>query len=670
MNKKKIVVSILVIVMALSLALTALVGCKKDNNGYVELNASLQDVLSSAVKNTAEDRYINNLKASAQLDVSAKYGESESKYTIRFGANLALDQTDGKTSELGLSIVDSKANANILNAYYSESRTGGNVYLDLGNGDKAKNFVINGLKVKDVLKSEKKGVSNDEASAINDKVVDGIDDFLGIIKIVSDLCELKQATDGHEIVLVIDLQKVLDKAAPLLPVLDDYTEQLGLDVTSENLASILPTLKIELIFKMQNGQKDNYKNATVAGLEVKLDANKKDMVIKRSDDSTFLRLNIAKDFTADVALNFVFGDNASDAPLPLAANTAYKKINAINFTTEGELTLNSPIGVTVNFNNKDIPILIPAGTYTIKLGADLDPTKLIGTKFNASKTSEILNLVSDIASKVISTIYIKIDSKTDTNLKLDVSIRNGKVNLTDLSLIGELGTAIAAIIPDGLSIPDVISKIKPLLPADKEPSSGDQSGETSGNTSGNTSGDADKSGDNNNDDETMDAIAALIKNMTVLVNGGINVEVKNHTVAKNIWGVTETATKFDDKEGKDVEYEKEVIDEATGKQKEKDLGDTTIDVTAEANKNGITIDAAIKNIVFSHGRAGKAAAGDNAGRMSIAAKVEVKDGVISVTAKTAEKLADTAQEIDFGSGIKMTIDLVLKLTKFEIGNCQ
>ncbi|MDE7209710.1 MAG: hypothetical protein K2O31_07490, partial [Clostridia bacterium] len=315
----------------------------------------------------------------------------------------------------------------------------------------------------------------------------------------------------------------------------------------------------------------------------------------------------------------------------------------------------------INFNNKDMTLEIPAGTYSIELAADLDPTQLIGVKFNANKTSEILNLVETIATRVINVLSIKIVNSDETK-KIDVSIKDGNVYLTDLSLIGELGESISGIISsDGMSISAVIDALKGipgLIPPDKEDpevGSGDASGEASGNVSGDASGSTPSGNTGNKVD--WDALAALVKNLTLIANDGkISVDVQNHTVNQNLKYKTEV--KIDEETGESGEV---VVVDKDGKPiVDKNYGDTTINVKAEATKNGITIDASLLNIILNQAEERKA---------NVSAKVEVNSNGITITAKSAAKLSDAAAEIDFGSGIKMKIDLVLKLTEFKYGNC-
>ncbi|MDE7191641.1 MAG: hypothetical protein K2O35_04175 [Clostridia bacterium] len=655
MKKKKLVIFLLVAIMVLTLAVTALVGCKpeKDPNenptlepapeGYKHMSTGLASALKSTLYNSAEGELINNLKAGAQLRVKTNYGDSTKEYLIKLGLNLALNTEDENKNTLSVSIVDVKANnANILNVYYNETSSN-YVFVDLGAGENAKHFALNGVKVKDVLKSENKNVSQDEANKINETVTNKVAGVCDLIDTISAFGKAYQAEDNSHVLFRLNLSDALTSAAQMLGIIDSYTEELGLDLKGSDLISVLPGVTIDLSFKMTGAGSDDFKTAKYAGIEAKLGATSKDLKIQRTDKTDFLHINIAKDCSADIALDFNFGGNVS-FNRPLADGKDYTQISAINFTAAGELELKEAIGIKVNFNNKEIPLEIPTGKYTIELAADLDPTKLIGINFNAKKTSEILTLVEQITSKVINVLSIKIVNTADETQKIDVSIKNGNLYLTDLSLIGQLGDAVSGILggEDGMSISDAINAIKGvpgLIPPDKEdPDTGSGDNETE-----------DKDEDEDEDEDIdLAPIAELIKNLTLIADSGeINVNVKNHTVNKNLKYET-------DKDGNLV------LDDKDEPIIVKDYGDTKINATAIANKDGVTITASLLNIVFNQ---------EHELIADISAKIEANSNGITITAKSAATLDDEAEEIDFGSNIKMKIDLVLNLTEFKYGAC-
>ena len=151
MNKKKLVVLLLVVIMVLTLALTALVGCKpKTEDEQLELSTALQEVVNNSVK----DHLLNNLAASAEISVKTNYGGTEKQLKVAIAGNIALDTKDNNETSFSLSVTDAKANANILHVAYFEDVAGktGDLYLVLGAGESQQKFVINAISIKDVLK--------------------------------------------------------------------------------------------------------------------------------------------------------------------------------------------------------------------------------------------------------------------------------------------------------------------------------------------------------------------------------------------------------------------------------------------------------------------------------------------------------------------------------------
>ena len=687
MKKKKLVIFLLVAIMVLTLAVTALVGCKPEEDpaekpivepapdGYKTMTTSLSSALQDALWNTSEDQLVNNIQASAQLKVSTKYGDSTNEYLIKFGANVALNTDDKNTTTFGLSIVDSKANANILNAYYveipatkEEDKLGsGDVYVDLGSGANAKHFALKGLSIKTVLANHKATVSDKQAEQINSDVNTAIGSVFGYLDMASALGNVYQSNDNSTILFRLDLKYILETADDILAalnVIDQYTEQLGLSLKAANLKDILPALTVDLSFKFEDAEADSFSDAKLVGVDAKLGVPAKDIRITRSDEekTDFVRINIAKDCELGLGLGFKFGDDADEIPEPLANSSEYtaKRIGAINFTAEGELQLNQAIGVEVAAI--DSTIAIPKGNYKINLAVSLNPVNLIGLSFNPKGVSGVLDLIKDIFNnKVIEYLAVEIvdkDDPTNEEKQLKLYIKEDldkqiKVFVTQSQLLGSDISSVLKILKGGMNIAGLLELdfVKNLLPKDEEvttPGSGDSSSNESGNGSGETA-----SGDNNKFDLTP--IADLIKNFTLIINDGkITADVQNHTVNKNLKYKTETKFYDDGTSGEVVVYDennKPVVD--------KDYGDTTINVTAEASKNGLKLDASILNIILNQTEERKA---------DISARIEANSNGITITAKSAAKLDKDAAEIDFGSGIKMTIDLVLKLTKVEYGN--
>lgn len=688
MNKKKLVVCLLVFVMVLSLALTALVGCtpkdEKKNEpgpddtaptGYKTMNQALPTALSNAVYNTVSDHKVNSLAASASLKVTTKYGESTTnEYVIKFGANVALKPDDSNNTMFGLSIVDAKANnANVLNAVYFDLATlnglkdvnkqnyktgAGNLYVDLGSGADKQSFAVNALSIKSVLKSEEVTVTDEQAADINGTVGDGIDSALNdVLSIVFSLGEFYQKNDNSEILFSLSLAKVFESAGNLLDglnVIDEYTDKLGLALKSTDIKTLLPALTLNLHFKMTGAGADSFENAIIAGINAEIGVASKDFKIERTDGSNFIRINIDKDLTLGLDLDFKFGGTASIPTAISAVGTdysAYKEINAINFTAGGELDLKESINVNIKLNdgkNKEDPsddtyldLSIPKGKYDIKIAADINPVKLLGMSFNTNGTLDsIVGLITGILTNAVKVIDLEVTPKdTAQTGKLVLKVapdNNGSLRITvDVSLLGsKLVNNIAALLNNQQvsDLVNIINKVLPLLGLDKkaeEPNSGNNTDVSSNEGSGNvdvSGSETAPSGDKVNEDKILAIVAGIVKNLTIGVNDGsdmLKVIFENYVIAEN---------ELKDAAGNAI--------------------DTTVTASIIGNKtNGLTIKADIKGIVI----------GKNSN--DVTAEIKVNGDGVTITAKSAKPF----QFGDATSPIELPIDLVLTLNQFEIG---
>lgn len=674
MNKKKLVVLTLIIVMVLSLSITALVGCKdSDIDGYKQTDILFADALSPAVENAIEANRLNTLKASAQLKLSV----NNIKYAIKMNANLALDGESEAANSFGLSFVEESAgNANILNLFYDESYTssgydfGKYLFVDLGSGKNAQHFTVNALKVKEILNSKNVKIGDDQSDEIGGNIAEAVSGAYDIFDMITGMASelddegdvkssaLYQSKDGQSLLLRLKLDRLLKNAGTLLEVLNEPCKELGLDLNSSNLGSVLPNLTIDVIFKMTGVKGSNFDEAMLTGVEAKINVPKKDLAVKRTDEegTEFLHVNISKNIDLGLALDFKFNEKAQNYNIRPLGSGSY--INLINFETEGELKLNAPIGIT---GTPVGDIAIKAGDYTMKLAVDINPVNLIDVDFtNVVGVSGVIKLITDIFnSNAINYFSIKIVDKTDATNALDLSIQGNKLYCENAKLLGGVGSAISAL--DGFNIKQVLESdlIQKLLPKEDEKQPETGSGEESGEGSGETgSGD-----DNKKEPFDYAPLASLIRNMTVLVNLNneiINVDVKNHTINTNEYGIVREVGEGDDKTT-------EPVLGTDGEQIKKNLGDTTITVKAVATKKGMTIDAVINNLVTSVDKTNKETTNDKTG--DIVANVVVDKDGITVTAKSAATWEEEAKELDFG-GISMKIDLVLKLTKFSYGSAK
>ena len=662
-NKKKLVIFALIAVMVLTVCVTALAGCSDVPKGYREIKNkdeySVQSPLSEALYNTVMENGLDNLKFGTELTVNTKYGDVKKSYLIKMNAQLAFNIKDNNTNTFCFQVLDKAAdNANILTVFYKEDSKdmaeykpegeevdptqigNGDVYVAIGSGSNAQYFKIKALSIKSVLRTqympnpdykvgsdlpEKVHPSIDEeaANGISDTISTELDKIFSYVDTISGVCRVFESKNKDSIILRIDLAKILkDFESEINEAAGEFNtiiKGLGLDLDLTKLKEILPTLKADLTFNfagVDKGAENPYESATISGVGVKLDAKKKDFKINKTDGTEFIRINIAKDFTADVMFSFAYGD-AVQVPVNTPVQGNYKAINAINFTAKGELKLNKGIDVKINLLGSDKTLIVPAGDYNINLEADLDPTQLIGidfTNLKGASTDKILDLVESVLMKVVSKLRIEITDKNDSSkaILLDLDREGEKLMLTmKVSLIeGTLMDGIRPIV-NQFENPKEIGVLIPLIKQ---------------LINGGFTADSETKADNNA--ELIATIGSVIKNMSIVANAGkLTVDLKNFSVAEN------------------KEYDED------GETVLKDNGDTTLDAKVEADKNGLTVDAAIKNMILD----GKAS--------SITAKITANSNGVTLTAKSEE-----GKPLNVLGGID--VDLVLKLTEFKYGACK
>ena len=463
-------------------------------------------------------------------------------------------------------------------------------------------------------------IDEEAANGISDTISTELDKIFSYVDTISGACRVFESKNKDSIILRIDLAKILkDFESVINEAAGEFNtiiKGLGLDLDLTKLKEILPTLKADLTFNfagVDKGAENPYESATISGVGVKLDAKKKDFKINKTDGTEFIRINIAKDFTADVMFSFAYGD-AVQVPVNTPVQGNYKAINAINFTAKGELKLNKGIKLNINLGGEK-SLIIPAGDYNINLAANLDPTQLIGidfTNLKGASADKILEVVSQVLNNVVYKLKIEIsDKNSDKKLLIDIYKEDESIMLTaDTSLLSgtlmeAFGDFLKPLAEDPMELGAFIELIKGFI----KPS-------------------ADSKTEADNKAQLIATIGSVIKNMSIVANAGkLTVDLKNFSVAEN------------------KEYDED------GETVLKDNGDTTLDAKVEADKNGLTVDAAIKNMIL-YGEAS-----------SITAKITANSNGVTLTAKSEE-----GKPLNVLGGID--VDLVLKLTEFKYGACK
>lgn len=443
MKNKKIVVCLLIAIMVLGFTLTALVGCKDWKEVSYE---EMVDFLNTAVENTVADKNINDLKLGALLTVDTSYGDSQKKYTIDIAADVSLKDNSDKNSA-SLIIRDETDNKNVISLYYDESsateKVPAPVYMQLGDGDKTRKLVLNGVTIKDVLKKNNAYMSDDNAGAIGDAVSGGISSLFDTLGAATefDIFKTQVYKKGTAYRLEINLGDVLkgETISNLLNDLGDAVDNIidatGLDIDLKNLGAILPNLVLGINVNVSSKKAEN---ATITGISADLFCPAKDVVINKTDDrGALLDLKIAKDFSAKANIDLKFGDDVEVKKVNRDGytNSVSQFIGAINLSANGTFELKNDITGISLFDILNINV--PADTYNLEFAIHIDPSVLVDLDFTKIHcTSHAIDTAIDAVNKALNYLNIKITTKTGENfLQIELSKnQNNNVCVSELNL--------------------------------------------------------------------------------------------------------------------------------------------------------------------------------------------------------------------------------------------
>lgn len=476
MKNKKIVVCLLIAIMVLGFTLTALVGCKDWKEVSYE---EMVDFLNTAVENTVADKNINDLKLGALLTVDTSYGDSQKKYTIDIAADVSLKENSDKNSA-SLIIRDETDNKNVISLYYDESsateKVPAPVYMQLGDGDKTRKLVLNGVTIKDVLKKNNAYMSDDNAGAIGDAVSGGISSLFDTLGAATefDIFKTQVYKKGTAYRLEINLGDVLkgETISNLLNDLGDAVDNIidatGLDIDLKNLGAILPNLVLGINVNVSSKKAEN---ATITGISADLFCPAKDVVINKTDKrGALLDLKIAKDFSAKANIDLKFGDDVEVKKVNRDGytNSVSQFIGAINLSAKGTFELKNEIKNISLFNLLNINM--PADTYNLEFAIHADPSKLVDLDFTGIHClPHAIDTAIDAVNSALNYLNVKIttkDGKDFLQIELEKNAGGnlviGNVNLSALGLntTSGLGSLVSRLKGMGLKAAwDALSKL-------------------------------------------------------------------------------------------------------------------------------------------------------------------------------------------------------------------
>lgn len=542
MKNKKIIVSLLVVVLVLSSLAACLVGCNKE---WKEIDSSaMTERMYSALNNMENYDLLNNIEMAANINVDTEYGSSKNSYNVAVAAKLALWKGDDNKNALSFVVKNNNDDKTELGVYYDESKSS-NVYFVAGE----KKLALKGLNVKQVIKDKDATINNEWCEGAKTTVTDFISTTVvdTVLSMVASIGKCYQSKDGSTIRIELPLTSLLtDKDSAFASFISDETlnpifEDLGIDLKASQLAEVLPKIVISLDFKF----KGTGENSELAGIAANLSCDKKDLVINKANNGgKLLQINVKENFKATVSGDIFISPETSMVQQNPYSDSQYTKVNALNAKATGQIYISEAIKANVDAGAIKMNINIPAGTYDVTLAIDADPTKLVDMSFDkGNSVHDTIDLVSNVLNQAVDYFLVQItnkDTKEDL-IKLEIAdeTNSDKLRIIELNAdsLGIPGLGAMNNVP----ISTLISFIKGIIPDTEyptEPSEGEGTGTpsgdiTSGTESGTTSGT--ESGTSGDTEDVMSIVAGYIKNACIILDAGkLSVELKNTAITEQI----------------------------------------------------------------------------------------------------------------------------------------
>lgn len=544
MKNKKIIVSLLVVVLVLSAVAACFAGCDKSNWKEIDSSA-MTERMYSALNNMENYDLLNNIEMAANINVDTEYGSSKNSYNVAVAAKLALWKGDDNKNALSFVVKNNNDDKTELGVYYDESKSS-NVYFVAGDNKLA----LKGLNVKQVIKDKDATINNEWCEGAKTTVTDFISTTVvdTVLSMVASIGKCYQSKDGSTIRIELPLTSLLtDKDSAFASFISDETlnpifEDLGIDLKASQLAEVLPKIVISLDFKF----KGTGESSELAGIAANLSCDKKNLVINKANNGgTLLQINVKENFKATVSGDIFISPETTMVQQKPGNDSDYKKVNALNAKATGEVYISEDITANVDLGAFKMNMNIPKGTYDITLAIDADPTKLVDMSFDkGDSVHDTIDLVGNVLNQAIDYFLIQVTNKETKEdlIKLEL-VDEGDIDLLTIASLkaDALGINELVSVGEGQEITTLINIIKGFITDTvypTEPSEGEGSGTpsgdiTSGTESGTTSG---TSGSESGDTvDVMSVVAGYIKNACIILDAGkLSVELKNTAITEQI----------------------------------------------------------------------------------------------------------------------------------------
>ncbi len=485
MTNKKLWLSLLVVVLVVCMLSVSLFACNKDDDPKKPVTpvgptveAQAIDAIINGIKTSVADGDMTDLKvdgtlgltlgdkeyalklaleldllqfngynyekATGEFDEKGEYftksGSTYSKvekpdeskmenYYVRVSRK-DVEHADTSNTKITAELKDVKADSTLFGIYYfdgapnaDQNPTNVNIYDG--------NYLFLQAKTKTEQKKVKFAAPNVAAvqNALNGQVdFHGIDladeDVWGSVDTVTGIIA-GLASDGvctsTEASITLKIGDLLDpnnenNLLSLVSGLQDWLNALDLDIDATALGELLPNISLVLSATLDNGK--------ATGFDISLKLAEKDMVIKnKSKDHTVINVNMDKDVTVGLSLDYTIGTCTIFYPSDFQSWPLQE--NLLDVAVSVDLKLDTPLGVSFDLNGSPFTLSVPAGSYTLSLEIAANPWEIIKNldKISFDNTAKIIDSIKAILTAVAS-VNIDLHNNTADTTALRLLVAN------------------------------------------------------------------------------------------------------------------------------------------------------------------------------------------------------------------------------------------------------
>ena len=342
-----------------------------------------------------------------------------SKYYIRVSKkDVETIDTVTPSTLLHAELKDVKANETLLGVYYADDKPGtadkfqGNgIYIQAKTKNGQKKVVFPAPFISAVQSKLNGQVDFHGIDLADEDVWGSVDTVTGIIAgLASDgVCTSTEASITLKIGDLLDPNNE-NNLLSLVGGLQDWLDALDLDIDATALGELLPNISLVLSATLDNGK--------ATGFDISLKLAEKDMVIKnKSKDHTVIKVNMDKDVTVGLSLDYTIGTCTPFWPADI--NSYVYQENILDLALSVDLFLQNDIDIKFKLGNSELRLQVPGGSYTLAANIAANPFAILqyinvedGIDF--SSTPKIIDSIPLIL-KAISALELKLINTKDVD---------------------------------------------------------------------------------------------------------------------------------------------------------------------------------------------------------------------------------------------------------------